>query len=765
MFLLAQGALRAASPSLADIDPPGGQRGTEVDVVLTGAHFSDAKGILFYGPGIETTSFEVAGDKTIKARLKIAADCAPGAHSLRVWTATGVSDLRQFFAGPYPTVVSSGKNADIAHAQPVALNSTVSGVIKNEEIDCFSVELKKGQRLTAEVEGMRLGVTLFDPWVGILAKDGKLLASCDDCALLMQDPLASIIAPADGTYIVQVRESTYGGDNKSKYRLHIGAFPQPTVVYPPGGQAGQELALTFLGDAAGPIGKKITPAPLESGPGAAGRTDPLFVEQDNLVAPAANSIRVSPFPNVLEAKPDNDIAHATKTDLPLPLAFNGIVSNKGDTDYFRFKAKKGDEYDFRVYARVLRSPLDSVLAIYDGKGKQLATNDDSGGPDSYLRYKFADDGEYCLSVADQIGRGGPDFTFRVEVTPVQPDVVVSMPEIVKDSQERQPVPVPRGNFYGTTLRIKRNDYYGGIQAAFPDLPPGVTAQFAPMPDSADTILVIFEAAADAVPAAKLVQVAATPADPAKNFSYHFEHVVNLVEGPNNTPMYSTQVNLLPVAITQEAPFKIHIITPKVPLVQNGSMNLKVAIERSGDFKGPVDVSLLYKPNGIGADNTVRIPEGQTEGVIPLSASGDAAARKWKIAVTASADAGNGTVWVCSPFEDLEVAPPFVTAKLDRGVVEQGQSATVACHLTFNKPFDGKAKLQLLNLPFKVTAQDIEISATDQDVQIPVTADKASQVSQRKDLFCVVTIIQNGEPIVQNIAQGGIMRVAKAGAPK
>ena len=517
-MLLANGALRAASPALSDIDPPGGQRGTEVDVVFSGERLSDAKGILFYEPGIEVTGFEATDDKKIKAKLKIAPDCAPGAHSLRIWTATGVSELRQFFAGPYPTVISSGKNADIAHAQPVPLNSTVSGVIKSEEVDCFSVDLKKGQRLTAEVEGMRLGVTLFDPWIGILSKDGKLLASDDDCALLMQDPLASIIAPADGTYIVQVRESTYGGSDRSKYRLHIGTFPQPTVVYPPGGQAGQELTLTFLGDVAGPIDKKITPAPLENGNS---RTDTLFAEQDNQVAPAANSFRISPFPNVLEVKPDNDIAHATRTDLPLPLAFNGIVSNKGDTDYFSFKAKKGDEFDFRVYARALRSPLDSVLAIYDGKGKQLASNDDSGGPDSYLRYKFTDDGEYCLSVTDQIKRGGPEFTFRVEVTPVQADVVVSMPEIVKDSQERQPVAVPRGNLYGTVLRIKRADYYGGIQVAFPDLPPGVTAQIAPMPDSADTIPVIFQATADAAIAGKLVQVAATPADATKKIAVSF----------------------------------------------------------------------------------------------------------------------------------------------------------------------------------------------------------------------------------------------------
>jgi hypothetical protein len=749
-LLLAQNAARAASPVLSD-------------VVLTGDHLADAKGVLFYSPGIEVTDFQVTGDKQIKAKFKLAPDCPLGAHSLRVWTATGVTVLQQFYAGPYPTVNAAAKIADAAHAQPIPLNVTVAGVIRNEEVDCFSVKLGKGQRLTAEVEGMRLGITMFDPWLAILKKDGHTLASDDDCALLLEDPLVSVIAPEDGTYIIQLRESTYGGSDRCKYRLHVGTFPQPTVIYPPGGPAGSDIALRFLGDAAGTIYQSIKLPALENG---VSRTDPLFAEQENQPAPAANFIRISPFPNVLEAKPNGDIGHATKTGLPLPLAFNGIISEKGDTGFFRFNGKKGEEYDFRVYARALRSPLDSVLTLYDGNGKQLASNDDSGGPDSYLRYKFPADGEYCISVTDQIKRGGPDFTYRVEVTPVQPEVVLSMPEIVKDSQERQTVSVPRGNLFGAALHVKRGDFNGAIQVASSDLPPGVTMQVAPMPDNADTVPVVFQAAGDAVVSGTLSKIIAASADATKKIASSFQHDVNLViANPNNTTYYQTQVDSLPVTVSEEAPFKVQIVAPKVPIVQNGSMNLKVDIERKEGFTGAVDISLLYKPNGIGADNTVKIPEGQSEGIIALSATPDAQVRKWKIAVTAAADTGKGQVWICSPFEDLDVALPYLTAKLDRGFVEQGQSATLVCKLTQNTPFEGRAKVQLLNLPTKVTSQDVEITAADQQVQIPVTADKTSQVSQKKDLFCVVTIMQNGEPIVQNIAQGGILRIGKAGQTK
>ena len=43
------------------------------------------------------------------------------------------------------------------------MNVTVNGVADNEDVDYYVVEARKGDRITAEVEGMRLGITLFDP--------------------------------------------------------------------------------------------------------------------------------------------------------------------------------------------------------------------------------------------------------------------------------------------------------------------------------------------------------------------------------------------------------------------------------------------------------------------------------------------------------------------------------------------------------------------------------------------------------------------------
>src|SRR5207247_2386129 len=109
-----------------------------------------------------------------------------------------------------------------------------------------SVDLKQGQLLSVEVEGMRLGRGAFDPRLAVLDAEGAVMADVDDTWLGMQDPFLSLVAPKDGTYFIRLRDTTYGGGDNFHYRLHIGAFARPSAVFPLGGQAGQDLALTFF---------------------------------------------------------------------------------------------------------------------------------------------------------------------------------------------------------------------------------------------------------------------------------------------------------------------------------------------------------------------------------------------------------------------------------------------------------------------------------------------------------------------------------------
>ena len=172
--------LHAASPSLGAIMPRGGQRGTEVAVTFSGARLGDAQEILIYYPGVTVANLKAVNDTSVQATFKIAAECRLGEHAFRVRTASGMSELLTFYVGALPSVQEKEPNSDFAAPQKIPLNVTVHGVVDSEDVDYFQVEAKKGQRITAEVEGMRLGQTLFDPYVAILDMKRFELAASDD---------------------------------------------------------------------------------------------------------------------------------------------------------------------------------------------------------------------------------------------------------------------------------------------------------------------------------------------------------------------------------------------------------------------------------------------------------------------------------------------------------------------------------------------------------------------------------------------------------
>ena len=55
-----------------------------MEITLSGARLGDAQEIIYYQPGITTVSLKKVDDNNVKAKIKIAPDCALGLHDLRV---------------------------------------------------------------------------------------------------------------------------------------------------------------------------------------------------------------------------------------------------------------------------------------------------------------------------------------------------------------------------------------------------------------------------------------------------------------------------------------------------------------------------------------------------------------------------------------------------------------------------------------------------------------------------------------------------------
>jgi hypothetical protein len=742
-LMAASATAQAASPSLTSIRPVGARRGTEVEVTLSGARLGDAQEILFYQPGIATLSLAKVDDNSVKARLKIAADAALGLHDLRVRTATGLSELRTFSVGALKDAAEVEPNNDFNAPQRIPMDVTVTGVADNEDVDYFVVEAKKGERISAEVEGMRLGQTLFDPYVAILNSKRFELASSDDAALIWQDGFASILAPEDGKYIIQVRESAYAGNGGCLYRLHVGHFPRATAVLPAGGRPGSKLSVRWIGDAAGEATGEVTL------PASAVPDFGLVRQDDRGVSPYPNPFRLTPLDNVLEKEPNDDQAHATP--FTAPMAVNGIIEKPGDVDHFVFSGKKGQAFDFRLYGRQLRSPIDAVMYLGKKGAGAAVGNDDSTGPDSYFRYALPEDGEYVLWVVDHLGKGAPDYLYRVEVSPVAPKLVVSTnAEQIPLGTGPMAVSVPRGNRQAILILGSRSDFGGELNLGAEKLPAGTAMEAPAMAASQAVVPVLFTAKADAPLGASLAVLSGKPADPKLNVPCEFSSTAALVLGQNNIIVWSRTVDRLAVGVTEECPYTIEIVEPKVPLVRGGSMGLKVRAKRKPGFKSAISVYLPWNPPGVGSAGGVAIPEGRDEAVIPMNADGGAELRTWKVVVNGASGVASGPIMVSSQLANLTVAAPYLGMTFQSASVEQGKEVDLAIKVAKAVDFPGEAQVTLLGLPNKVTTDVKTITKDTTDLVFHLKTDGASPAGNHTNLFCQVVVTEHGEPVLHNI---------------
>lgn len=756
-------AATASTPSLSAVRPMGGQRGTDVEVVFSGARLGDAQEVLFYQPGLTATEITKVDDNSFKAKVTIAADSPLGFHDLRVRTATGVSELRGFSVGAMPEVKEAEPNNDFEAPQAIARNVVVNGVAENEDIDYFVVEAKKGDRIAAEVEGWRLGITLFDPHVAILNTRRFELASSDDAALLWQDAFASIVAEEDGKYIIAVRESAYAGNGSCLYRLHVGDFPRATAVMPPGGRPGQSMAVRWIGDPAGEATTDVVlPSESRSGWG-------LQRQDDKGFSPYPNAFRLVDLDNVMEAEPNDD--QATATAFTAPAALNGVLGKAGDADHFVFTGKKGQVFDFKVYGRQIRSPIDSVMYLAKKGGGAIVGSDDTTGPDSAFRQALPEDGEYVVSIVDQLKKGGPDYIYRIEVTAPEPKLAISTPaEQIMLGTPVMAVAVPKGNRQAILLQGSRADFGGEVQFDVSGLPPGVEVEIPVLAASQALVPILFKAKPDAAPAGALAQVTGKSTDPNVGVKSEFGALSSFVLAPNNAGviMWSRTVDRLAVAATEEAPFSIEVVQPKVPLVRSGQMGLKVKATRKPDFKAAIAVSLPWNPPGVGSGGGVAIPEGQDEAVIPVNADGNAELRTWKIVVNGTAAGPTGPITVSSQLADLTIAAPYLGLGFQAASVEQGKETDMAVTVTKNVDFAGEASVALIGLPNKATTDAKTITKDTTDLTFHIKTDAASPVGKHASLFCQVVVMQDGEPITHNIGTGSLQIDAplppKADAP-
>jgi hypothetical protein len=750
----------AAAPRFSNILPRGVQRGQEVEVTISGSNLEDAEELMLYDRGLTVLSLQHPDQadqrgKSLKVRLNVAADCPLGTQRLRIRTRTGMSELQNLHVGALPIVEEKEPNTDFAQPQPIEKNRAVHGRIEREDVDYFVVEAKQGERLSAEVFGMRFGNSsggnYYDPYIAILNEDRFELAASDDSPLVWNDAVVSLIVPQDGKYIIQLRDAAYQGDGRAYYLLSVGNFPRPTGVIPAGGKPGEKLTITFVGDPLGPITREVTlptdvPCPDRFG---------IDVQDELGLSPSAQPFRLSSLDNFIEQEPNNDREHATVA--AAPAACNGVLGEPGDTDFFKFTAKKDQQFDVDVLARRVRSPLDPVVTVYKAKdGGSIGGNDDANRSiDATYRFKAPEDGDYVVAVRDHLKRGGVDFTYRIEIRPITPSVTAEPIEFARYVQTK--IEIPQGSGRGLVANVQRSDFGGPVLFESADLPAGVRIECPEGWRGGGQIPVVLYAADDAPIGGKHSTIVTKSADPNQAVAGPLQQQVMMTRGQNNDRVWEELVTRLPVLVTERLPYRVWIEEPQVPIVKSGSLNLVVKCEKFDGYDEDISVLLLQNPSGVSSSTTAKIPKGQTETVINMNAAGNAAVGEWMIACRTISNVKNGSVEGGTPFVKLRVEEPYMNLKFAQGAVNQGAETSYVVTVEKRKDFEGEAQVTLVGLPANSTCEPLKLTKDMTELVFTIKAAENTPQGMNKNLICQVQVPEAGQAVAHNLGNG-VLRV-------
>ena len=527
--------------------------------------------------------------ETETLQLTIARNAEPGLRELRLATAQGLSNPILFAVGQLPEFTEKQseirtllagmtlQDAGIESPMSVAIPATINGRITPRparqqtalftpgEADRYRFEGHRGQNLVVTVSARELMPYLadavpgwFQPTIALLDDKGGELAYDDDYRF-NPDPVLNYRIPADGFYILEIKDALYRGREDFVYRISVGELPFVTGVFPLGGRAGVVTSVALGGwNLAGnhvAMNGKGKPPGVYALPATASNRIPFAIDT---------------LPEVIEKEPNDTVKNAQR--LKLPVTVNGRIDRPGDWDVYSIQGRASERVVAEVFARRLGSPLDSVLKLTDAKGRQLAFNDDfddqgagllTHQADSFIQATLPAAGTYYISIGDAQRKGGGEYAYRLRISPPRPDFELLVTPSAVNGGRGMSIPI-------TVHALRRDGFSGEIAVGLKDAPPGLALNGAVVPAGQDRVRMTVS-----------IPPAAALADPT---SLKLEGRAT-IEGREVTHA------ALPADEMMQA-FAYHHLVP--------AEDLKLTVTRRAVFRSPVRVS---------GNQTLRIPTG------------------------------------------------------------------------------------------------------------------------------------------------------------
>lgn len=771
---------QTAPPTLQKVTPTGAARGTQVTVTIVGTNIGDATRLIFSEPGVSsriTSVKEVPIQKMVvpkgvvrtdapiddKARkfeldavVTIAKDVPHGIHGFRLHTPLGVSNQLRFAVSALAETKEDEPN-DPATPQAVTLPAALVGALGTAgDVDAYRFTARAGDEMVFQVVARPLGARL-DSVIRLLDASGKLVAENNDIDLTRDSALTWRFADA-GTYSIAIEDVEHGGGAEGfGYRIYAGVVPYMTGVFPLGVQAGAAADVTVSGVNLRADSVRIAGKPAYPG----GRMVPVTVG-----GPVLNrrAISLGTYPDALEREPNSDMALAQP--LTIPSSVNGRIRaaapsddqqrpSRGDEDFFRFTAAKGQKLVFEVTAQQLGSPLDSIIEVLDSQGRvvpralarclartEIALND----PDSTRRgIRLLTWNELAINDYLLIG----DELLQVASLPTHPD---------------------------DDLQLKS---YRGIRTALLDT----------SPRNHSVAEAVYKVSLHA-PGTRLepngmpvFQIDYVNDDGGTRFGgkdsrLHFEAPADGTYFLRLSDVRGLEGERFAYRLTAREPapdYSVAFEPRSFNIPRGGRVSVTVTAERKDGFSGPIDVELVDLPAGL-TSTAGRIPADEDTTVLMIAASPDASldAHKARLrtvepepapyevsgvaALTLVGRASiDGTVVSreaerVDPLDVVALAPGpdlVVTTTAERVELAPGGDATLTVKVERHNGFTARVPISVMNLPHGVRVDDIGLNGvmiTEEEASRTVHLVAESWVQPRSQPIVIVGRVEVNSPL-------------------
>jgi hypothetical protein len=523
-------------PKLSVLVPAGGRAGTQVVVMTGGLDLDKAQGLLFSHPGLKAERLEAPTGPPISAAnaqaqqrlinqeqnrpmmprswahflITVPAELVPGLYDVRVVTPQGLSNPRAFVVGDQPQQLEVEPNDDVPQAQRIEVDSVVFGDIPTPlDVDLYVFAGRKGQRVlinglsTSLDSRLELSVELYDA-------SGRPLAT--NHGYRDNDVLADAVLPADADYYVRVHHFTHtrGGPDQT-YLLNLTTAPWIDAVFPAVVEAGKTTTVTVWGRNL--PGGRPDPEMLLDGvvlerldvPVDTTRENVTSLRTDMALPPVMSGVDgfdfrlrndagssnpaflgIVPGPVVLEAGHNDRPEEAQALTLPCDVA--GRIESRGDRDWYRFDARKGDVLSIEAWGDRLGAPVDLYFMIRSVDGKQMLVDVDEN-TDVFHQGQFYNrtddpprqrlvapaDGTYTLMISarEATVRSDPRYVYRLRIGPERPDFrLVAMPASTYAPEAA--VLRAEGKVEYVVFAWRIDGFDAPIMLSAEGLPPGVT---------------------------------------------------------------------------------------------------------------------------------------------------------------------------------------------------------------------------------------------------------------------------------------------------